>query len=101
MGGEEVDEKKKAIAKKEGAVRWVFVVVCFFAQFVFNLEIFEMFLCSLHGANGKGKAGIKKSSLKGMKKPSIDGKMEASSAVWEPLLIQRSWKRGVGVPHTS
>lgn len=27
MGGEEVDEKKKAIAKKEGAVRWVFVVV--------------------------------------------------------------------------
>ena len=31
------------------------VVVCFFAQFVFNLEIFEMFLCSLRGATGKGK----------------------------------------------
>ena len=57
-------------------------------------------MCSLHAANGKGKAGVKKSNLEGIKKPSIDEKKEASSAVWEPLLIQRSWKREVGVPRT-
>lgn len=34
MGGEEVDEKKKAIAKKEGAVRWVFVVVSLLSLFL-------------------------------------------------------------------
>lgn len=63
------------------------VVVCFFAQFVFNLEIFEMFLCSLHGAN---------SPAKGWGKEEQPGRNEETKYRWKDGSIFSS----VGTPDT-